>query len=98
MPKICVEVMPSLAETLGIASASEQVIENEDERTVRDLLVILGHRYQRFARMVFDDNNQKLTGRVSIFLNGHALELIKGLDTRLSDGDTLTFVPLIEGG
>ncbi len=32
-----------------------------------------------------------------ISFNSRALELVNGLDTKLSDGDTLTFVPLIEG-
>ncbi len=33
-----------------------------------------------------------------IFLNGRALELVDGLETKLSNADTLTFVPHIEGG
>ena len=95
------EVLPSLAETLGIEGASEEVIserEDEGDRSVRGLLNRLGARYQRFGQLVFDINAQKLTGNVVIFFNGRALELVNGLETKLSDGDTLTFVPLIEGG
>ena len=101
MGKVRLEVLPSLAETLGIEGTSEEVIsdqEIEDEKSVRDLLNRLGARYQRFGQIVFDINAQKLTGRVVIFFNGRALELVNGLETKLSDGDTLTFVPLIEGG
>ncbi len=101
MGKVYLEVLPSLAETLGIDSTSEEVISDQEidgARSVRELLNRLGTRYQRFGRVVFDINTQKLTGEVVIFFNGRALELVDGLETKLSDGDTLTFVPLIEGG
>ncbi len=101
MGKIRLEVLPALAETLGINSTSEEVIsdqESEGDSSVRELLKRLGARHQRFGRIVFDIDTQKLTGRVIIFFNGRDLELVNGLETRLSDGDTLTFVPLIEGG
>lgn len=101
MDKVRLEVLPSLAETLGIEGTSEEVIsdrETEGDNSVRALLNRLCARYQRFGQIVFDINAQKLTGRVVIFFNGSALELVNGLESKLSDGDTLTFVPLIEGG
>ncbi len=101
MGKIRLEVLPALAETLGIEATSEEVIadrESDGDSSVRELLNRLGARHQRFGQVVFDIHTQKLTGRVIIFFNGRDLELVDGLETRLSDGDTLTFVPLIEGG
>ncbi len=101
MGKIRLEVLPALAETLGIETTSEEVIsdqESADAQLVRDLVNRLATRYQRFGQIVFDINTQKLTGRVVIFFNGRSLELVNGLETKLSDGDILTFVPLIEGG
>ncbi len=101
MSKVRLEILPALAETLGIEDTSEEVISDqgiEGDKSVRDLLNRLGARYQRFGQMVFDINAQKLTGRVVIFFNGRTLEPVNGLETKLSDGDTLTFVPLIEGG
>lgn len=93
--------MSSLAETLGMAGTSEEIIpepENEGDKSVRGLLNRLAAKHQHFGQIVFDINAQKLTGRVLIFFNGRDLELVDGLETRLNDGDTLTFVPLIEGG
>lgn len=101
MGKVRLEVMTSLAETLGIERTSEEVITDQEiggDKSVRDLLNRLGARHQRFGQIVFDIYAQKLTGRVIIFFNGRALEPVEGLETKLSDGDTLTFVPLIEGG
>ena len=97
MVKVRLEILPSLAETVGIEETSEEVISEED-RSVRVLLNQLGARYRRFGQIVFDIEAQELTGKVVIFFNGRALELVNGLDSELSDGDTLTFVPLIEGG
>jgi len=101
MGRVHLEVMSSLAESLGMEGTSEEVIsdqESEGGSSVRELLNRLGIRHQRFGQIVFDINTQKLTGNVIIFFNGRDLELVDGLETRLSDGDTLTFVPFIEGG
>ena len=101
MAKVCIVLQPSLAEAFGIEVKSEEVISDqkiERGRSVRDLLKRLGTRYYRFNRLVFDIHTQKLTGQVIIFLNGRALEPVNGLETNLYDGDTLTFVPFIEGG
>ena len=101
MAKVRLEILPWLAETLGIEGSGEKVIsgqEIEGARSVRELLNRLANRYQRFSQIVFDINAQELTGQVVIFFNGRALEPVKGLETKLSDGDILTFVPFIEGG
>lgn len=101
MGKVRLEYLPFLAETLGVEGIGEEIIsgqEVERDTSVRDLLNRLCARYQRFGQIVFDINAQELTGRVVIFFNGRALELVNGLESKLSDGDTLTFVPLIEGG
>ena len=101
MGNVRLEFLPSLAETLGIEGTSEEAIsyqEIEGNKSVLDLLNRLGARYPRFGQLVFDINAQKLTGRVVIFFNGCALELENGLETKLSDGDTLTFVYFVEGG
>jgi molybdopterin converting factor small subunit len=99
--KVRLEILSSLAETLDIEETIEEVISEQEtygDRSIRGLLNRLSARYRRFGQIVFDVSTQKLTGRVTIFFNGRALELSSGLDTKLIDGDTLTFVPLIEGG
>ncbi len=101
MGKVHLEVLPALAESLGIDSTSEEVIsepEIEEAGSVRSLLNRLGDRHQHFRQIVLDSTTQRLTGRVVIFLNGRDLELVDGLETRLNDGDTLTLVPFIAGG
>ncbi len=102
MGKVRVECLSWLTETLSIGGAGNEVTfehELEGERTtVRGLLNRLVARYPRFGQIVFDAKAQKLTGSVSIFFNGRLLESVDGLETKLNDDDTLTFVPIIEGG
>lgn len=95
------EVMSAFAETLGMPGTSEEIISEQEtggDKSVRSLLNRLVTKYQYFGETVFDSNTQKLTGRVIIFYNGRDLELSDGLETKLGDGDTLTFVPFIVGG
>ena len=101
MDKIHIEVFPSLAETLGIDRACDEVIADQKipgDYSVLDFLDGLCKRYHRFAQIVVDLDRQKLTGQVVIFLNGRNVDLVNGLETRLTDGDTLTFIPFVEGG
>ena len=101
MAKICLVILPSLAESFDIEVTSEEVVSDqkiEEGLSVRELLSRLAARCYRFDRLVFDIRTQKLTGQVLIFLNGRALEPINGLETILHDGDTMTFVPFVEGG
>ena len=101
MCKVHLEILSWLAETLDIEGTGDSVSldqEIEEGKSVRDLLNRLATRYPSFGQVVFDLKAQKLTERASIFFNGRNLELADGLATKLSDGDTLTFVPPIVGG
>ena len=101
MSTVQIEVVSSLVETLDTDSRSDSAIleqEIEDGTNVREVLNRLSTRYPRFVEAVFDVRAQKLTERVNIFLNGCNLELVNGLSTNLSDGDSLTFIAPIIGG
>ena len=102
MIKVRLEVMPWLGETMGMAATTEETIPGQEtgsgDKSVRCLLNRLSARYQLFDQFIFDNTTQQLNGKVVIFLNGRDLELGDGLETKLTDGDTLTFVPLIVGG
>ncbi len=91
------EVVSSLAETLGMQQKTEEQIQ-EDE-SVAGLFNRLSAKYPRFSQMVFDVREQKiLDDGVLIFFNGMELSLKKGVNTKLNNGDVLTIVPLVRGG
>ena len=101
MSVVHLEILSSLAEILDANLKSNSIIlkqEIEEGTIVRDILNRLSTEYPRFAEVIFDVKAQKQTEKVNIFLNGRNLELVNGLATSLSDGDTLTFVTPIVGG
>lgn len=101
MSTVRLEILSSLAETLDVDTKSDTVIleqEIEEGNTVRDVLNQLNNKHKRFTAVVFDVNAQKQTEMVNIFLNGRTLELANGLATKLTNGDTLTFITPIIGG
>ncbi len=101
MNRVRLEILSWLAETTCEQVANGGVILEQDfgeNDTVKDVICQLSARYPRFGSLVFDVRAQRLTEAVCILINGHHLELANGLDTKLSDGDVLTFVPPMEGG
>lgn len=73
-------------------------LEVEAGTTVRTLFDKLAAEYEGFAQYAFDRDRQDLTGRVSVFFNDRVLELVRGLDTQISDGDTILVLPAYAGG
>ncbi len=100
MGKVRIEVLPLLAETLGMDGSSEEAVPDGKGKgcSLRELLNRLSASYRRFGPSVFDVQTQRLTGQVVVFVNGRQADFIEGLETRLNDGDTVTFVPFTEGG
>ena len=100
MGKVRVEFLSWLADTLDARGVNQNVFEEatDDCRTVKDLLVRYAGAYPEFQKLVFDLRTLSLSPRVAIFRNGRQIELEGGLETALSDGDSLVLVPVVAGG
>ena len=101
MSKVRAQFFAWLTEILGFEGISNEVNldqEIEEGETVRDLMNELAVTYPRFGQNVFNMRQQKLSENVCVFFNGRMLEVANGLETKLSNGDTLTFLASIEGG
>ena len=101
MGEVHLELLSWIADTLSVDGSSSEVVlevQSGENRTVRDILDKLAAKNPRFGQNVFDAKLRNLSDRVLIFLNGRLLVLENGLETQLQDGDTLTFLPNIEGG
>ena len=70
----------------------------EEGTTLKDLLNEMNTTHREVVEIVFDTQSQKLTGAMAIILNGSFIQLLNGLETKLSNGDAIAFVPLIIGG
>jgi molybdopterin synthase sulfur carrier subunit len=44
------------------------------------------------------DANGKLTGLITVFVNGRAIQYLQGLDTPVTDDDTISLFPPVGGG
>ncbi|MCR5093986.1 MAG: MoaD family protein [Lachnospiraceae bacterium] len=65
--------------------------------TVSAALSALTDEYPEAARGLFDENGD-LRGFVSIYVNDRDIRTLKGLGTKLSDGDEIYLLPAIAGG
>ena len=98
--RVTVEVLPWLSELLGGTISGKVVLRPSlsEGESLRDLLDRLCEEHPGFGQKVYDPTTRRLTGQAEIALNGSIYDLAGGLDARLRDGDTVTFLPGIAGG
>ena len=65
--------------------------------TVEDLLTAVIDRHPSLERHLFGDDNQ-LRPFVNLFLDDENVNQLEGLQTSLSDMDTILIIPSIAGG
>ena len=63
--------------------------------TIEDLLNLVFNTHERRQR-IFD--NGKLKPHIVVMKNGRHIQHLKGLDTELNEGDTVSVFPPIAGG
>ena len=68
-------------------------------QTMADLLVELINKYGDGMKKIFWDESSKFDTSIQIFINGrNYVEIDKMIETQLSDGDTVAFITLLNGG
>lgn len=65
--------------------------------TVGDALKALDASHPGFGERIFDEDG-KLRRFVNVFLADEDVRFLSGLDTSVSDGQTLSIVPAVAGG
>ena len=70
---------------------------NIEAKTVKEAIDVLEASYPGFKeRLVYE--NVELRRFVNFYLNDEDIRFLKGIDSELKDGDTLSIVPAIAGG
>ena len=70
-----------------------------DGSTIRDLFGYLSKKYQEnFFTYVYDSEGDKLRKTIGVNINERPILQMKGLDTKLTDGDLVEFLPFFAGG
>lgn len=79
-----------------IAGVKEVKLEVNPGSTVKDVIEALNQKFGEEFKEYFEVYFEK--ERLYLVLNGVGLDRIKGLDTRVNDGDILAIIPPIGGG
>ncbi|WP_406008676.1 MoaD/ThiS family protein [Streptomyces sp. NBC_00637] len=64
--------------------------------TLADLFTDLETRHAGIQARIVDDG--KLRRFVNVYLNDEDVRFVDGIDTKLTDGDTVTILPAVAGG
>ena len=80
-----------------IAGTKELQIPADGIKTARDLIRAVQQANPALGAEILDENGE-LTGQVHILVNGRNIEWLNGLDTPISDEDTLVLIPPVAGG
>lgn len=99
--------MPSLKiklEYLGhikniTSNKREEEIEIKEDVTVTDLLMRLSEKYgEPFKKAIYEPKGTDVKSNYIVTVNGYLLNQLKGLETKLKDGDHMTLLPIVSGG
>jgi sulfur-carrier protein len=85
--------VPTQLRTLT-AGAAEIAVEGD---TVADVLASLDAAHPGFRDRLFDESG-KLRRFVNIFVADEDVRFLQGLDTKVTDGQTVSIVPAVAGG
>lgn len=77
----------------------EEEIQMKDDATITDLLVLLSRKYgEPFKKAIYEPRGTDVKPNYIITVNGYLLNQLKGLETRLKNGDNVTILPIVSGG
>ncbi len=82
-----------------IDSKRTEEIEIEGKSSVADLLVILSKKYGvPFKKAVYESSGTDIKANFMATVNGFLLNQLKGVETKLKDGDRVILMPVVSGG
>ena len=96
--QVSVRFFTSLRELTG---KREETLKFRDDATVTvdKALKRLAKRYGKsFVEYVYDSKTGEVKGFLQFLVNGRSASTLKGLDTKLADGDVLAIIPPVGGG
>jgi molybdopterin synthase sulfur carrier subunit len=65
--------------------------------SLKELLTKLGQELPQLKNFIDQQLNNSRSNAL-ILVNGREISVLKGLETKLSDGDEIVFVPVVHGG
>jgi MoaD family protein len=95
--KVKVEYVGHIRNLIGNKSGEE--IDIEDNSSVSNLFLLLSHKYgEPFKKAVYESGGLDVKSNFMATVNGFLLNQLKGVDTKLRNGDRITLMPVVSGG
>lgn len=95
--KVKVEYMGHIRNIIG--SVREEEVEIRDKARVTDLLMALSEKYgEPFKKAIYESKGTDVKANYIITVNGFLLNQLKGVETKLKNGDHVTLLPIVSGG
>ncbi|KON33232.1 MAG: hypothetical protein AC479_05270 [miscellaneous Crenarchaeota group-6 archaeon AD8-1] len=70
----------------------------ENETSIKDLINLIININPRIKDIIISSQNNEFHLNSLILINGVEISVLNGLETKLSDKDEITFIPIIHGG
>ena len=85
--------------SLRHASGEDKLsVECEGSTSVLDLVNQVARKNSSLRRNLLDEQLEKPKPNALILVNGREISVLKGLETKVKDGDEVIFVPIVHGG
>jgi molybdopterin synthase sulfur carrier subunit len=95
--KVIVDYLGNIKQTLSLKQAEH--VELKHKASIRDLLSYLAEKYgDPFRKNVYEPKDLDLKPHYILSLNGLLLNQLKGIETKLKDGDHVILMPVVTGG
>ena len=100
MAKVVLEIFPPFSYKISSKRVGPLVLEQKTDRgeTLGGLLGRLASGNAEAWEVLFDAETRQIKPHVVTVFNGVALPVREAFDTRLADGDKITFLPVYGGG
>ena len=95
--KVKVEYVGHIRSLIGDKNGEE--IEIEDNSSIANLFLLLSQKYgEPFKKAVYEPGGLDVKSNFMVTVNGYLLNQLKGVDTKLKNGDRVTLMPVVSGG
>ena len=95
--KIKIEYLGHVRNLLNTKRQEE--IEINENSTIQDLLNTLANKYgEPFQKAIYEPGTNDLKANFIATVNGHLLNQLKGVNTKLKNDDNITIMPIVSGG
>ena len=95
--RVTVDYLGHIKQSLGVQQT--ETVQLKDEALVCDLLSLLAEKHgEPFRKAVYEPKGLDMKPHYILSVNGLLLNQLKGLETKLKDGDRVVLMPVVTGG